>query len=219
MIDMAYDLTAVAANAEVFVRTFLAGYLEPAFGARSKTEIDLLVFGCLIDAKVVDPDGPIYDIARGLNITPSRARSLVLNWQLRAAWTTADLVIAPPSQELEPPTNPARFTLLASHTANDARLKSAAEFGRSEMGGGSELYQSVLRAVLYALMELEAGADGAEVLVHLTLNVPNYYGDITQRERVVELADYLAKRLEQMRPAEASAARVLRELVKNQRLG
>ena len=36
---------------------------------------------------------------------------------------------------------------------------------------------------------------------------------------VVELADYLAKKLETLRPEEASAARVLRELVKNQRLG
>jgi hypothetical protein len=40
-----------------------------------------------------------------------------------------------------------------------------------------------------------------------------------QRERVVELADYLAKKLETLRPDEASTARVLREMVKNQRLG
>jgi len=33
------------------------------------------------------------------------------------------------------------------------------------------------------------------------------------------LADYLSKKLETLRPEEASAARVLRELVKNQRLG
>jgi putative DNA methylase len=42
---------------------------------------------------------------------------------------------------------------------------------------------------------------------------------MTQRELVVGLADYLAKRLDSLRPDEASAARVLRELVKNQRLG
>jgi len=109
--------------------------------------------------------------------------------------------------------------LLASHKANDARLKSAAEFGRSEMSDGSELHQSVLRAVLYALMELERNIDGGEVLAHLTLNVPDYYGDLTQRALAIELADYLAKRLDTLRPQEASAARVLRELVKNQRLG
>jgi putative DNA methylase len=109
--------------------------------------------------------------------------------------------------------------LLASHRANDARLKGAVEFARSEMSEGSELYQSVLRAVLYAIMELQRNMDGAEVLAHLTLNVPNYYGDMTQRELVVALADYLAKRLGQRRSDEAGAARVLRELVKNQRLG
>lgn len=109
--------------------------------------------------------------------------------------------------------------LLASRKANEARLKSAVELGRSEMGEGSELHQSVLRAALYALMELQKRVDGSEVLAHLTLNVSNYYGDVTQRELVAELAGYLAKRLEALRPEEASAARVLRELVKNQRLG
>lgn len=109
--------------------------------------------------------------------------------------------------------------LLASHKANAARLKGAREFARAEMGEGSELHQSVLRAVLYAVMELENDMDGAEVLSHITLNVSNYYGDVTQREVVVELADYLGKRLDSLRPDEASAARVLRELVKNQRLG
>ena len=110
-------------------------------------------------------------------------------------------------------------SLLASRKANEARLKSAVDFGRGEMGEGSELHQSVLRAALYALMELQKGEDGGEVLAHLTLNVPNYYSDVTQRELVAELAGYLAKRLEALRPDEASAARVLRELVKNQRLG
>ena len=109
--------------------------------------------------------------------------------------------------------------LLASQKANAARLKSAMEFGRAEMNEGSELHQSVLRAVLYAVMELVRNVDGSEVLAHLTLNIPNYYGDMTQREIAVQLADYLARRLEALRPEEASAARVLRELVKNQRLG
>jgi putative DNA methylase len=42
---------------------------------------------------------------------------------------------------------------------------------------------------------------------------------MTSRALAVELADYLAKRLDTLRPNEASAARVLCELVKNQRLG
>ena len=67
--------------------------------------------------------------------------------------------------------------------------------------------------------ELRKNVDGNEVLAHLMLNIPNYFVDMTQRELAVDLADYLAKRLETLRPEEASAARVLRELIKNQRLG
>lgn len=77
----------------------------------------------------------------------------------------------------------------------------------------------VLRAVLYAIMELVKNVVGNEVLAHLMLNIPNCYGDMTQRELAVGLADYLAIRLETLRPEEASAARVLSELIKNQRLG
>lgn len=110
-------------------------------------------------------------------------------------------------------------SFLASQKANDARLKTSSELGRSEMSEGSELHQSVLRAVLYAVMELQKNIDGNDVLAHLTLNVPNYYGDMTQRALVVELADYLATELAVYRPDEASAARVLRELAKNQRIG
>lgn len=109
--------------------------------------------------------------------------------------------------------------LMGDERANHARLKSAAEFARAEMSEGSEFNQSVLRAVLYAVMELQNNVDGDEVLAHLTLNIANYYADMTQRQLAIELADYLARRLETLRPDEASAARVLCELVKNQRLG
>jgi len=109
--------------------------------------------------------------------------------------------------------------LMASSKANEARLKSAVEFGKLEMSEGSEMHESVLRAALYALMELVKNVDGNEVLAHLTLNVRDYYSNQNQRDLVVELADYLSKKLEVLRPEEAAAARVLRELVKNQRLG
>jgi putative DNA methylase len=108
---------------------------------------------------------------------------------------------------------------MASQKANQARLKSAVEFGKTEMSDSSELHQSVLRAILYAMMELMQNVDGHEVLAHLTLHVPDYYANQTQRDRVVELADYLARKLETQRPDEASAARILRELVRHQRLG
>jgi len=111
------------------------------------------------------------------------------------------------------------YALMGDRKANHARLKTAAEFGRAEMGEGSELHGSLLRAALYALMELEADVDTGQVLAHLTHNVPDYYGDLTQRERVIAIADFLAGRLESLRPDEASAARVLAEAVRNQRVG
>jgi putative DNA methylase len=108
---------------------------------------------------------------------------------------------------------------MASQNANESRLKSAMEFGKNEMSEDSELHQSVLRAVLYAVMELVKNVDGNEVLAHMMLNISNYYSDVTRREMVVELANYLAKQLEGLRPEEAGNARVLYELVNNQRLG
>ena len=111
------------------------------------------------------------------------------------------------------------YALMGDRHANRARLKAASEFGRSEMGEGSELHGSVLRAVLYALMELETDVDATEVLTHLTHNVPDYYGDLTQRDRAIALADYLAGHLKTIRPNEATAARILAEALRHQRVG
>ena len=79
------------ANALKFCELFFTGYAAPAFGARSKSEIDLLVFTCLIEAKAIDPEAPIYDIARALNITPTKVRSFLFNWQLRTTARDSDL--------------------------------------------------------------------------------------------------------------------------------
>jgi hypothetical protein len=51
------------------------------------------------------------------------------------------------------------------------------------------------------------------------LNVPGYYADMVRCGRVVEIADHPAHHLEAIHPEEASAARVLREWVKNQGWG
>jgi hypothetical protein len=51
---MAIDIGAAlakSANAIKFSDRFVSGYTSPAFGARSKAEIDLLVFTCLIEAR------------------------------------------------------------------------------------------------------------------------------------------------------------------------
>ena len=78
-------------NAAKFTTAFIADYLSPAFGARSKSEIDLLVFSCLIEAGAIDPDAPVYDLARALNVPPTRVRNLILNWQLRSKPAQGDM--------------------------------------------------------------------------------------------------------------------------------
>ena len=104
---------------------------------------------------------------------------------------------------------------MGSDRANEARLRSAVEFGRAEMTEGSELCNSPTRAVLYSLMELQAEKDIDDVLAGLPHNLPNYY---SERQTVAKLAGYIAKKVEESRPAEASAARILAAAIDNQRL-
>ena len=63
----------------------------------------------------------------------------------------------------------------------------------------------------------DGSVDGEEVLRHRAAGTPGYY-DPAQREVLVELAGYLAGKLVSLRPEEASAARVLGELMRGQRL-
>jgi putative DNA methylase len=108
--------------------------------------------------------------------------------------------------------------LMASSKANKGRLRSAKEFKAAEMGEGSQLYQSPLRCMLYAIKELGEEVDGDDVLKHLALNVPSYYDQAT-RDVMLAVADFLAAKLERLRQDEASSARVLRDLIRNQRIG
>lgn len=107
--------------------------------------------------------------------------------------------------------------LMASENANKAALKSAKEFGRSEMNQSSELFQTPTRAVLYALMDLQTGKDLDVVLKGLEQNVKSgaFYA---LRPMLVALSRYIAKKAGGMRPEEASAARVLADGIDNQRL-
>jgi len=105
--------------------------------------------------------------------------------------------------------------LMHSVKANDARLKSATEFGRAEFTG-SEFGTSMLRAVLYGLMELQKEGDTDDVMSHLRDNIQDY---MRRRHDIAHVASYIAAKLDKLRPEEASAARVLHGLVRNERVG
>jgi len=107
--------------------------------------------------------------------------------------------------------------MMASERANSAALRSALDFGRTEMNQSSELFETPTRAVLYALMDLQAGKDLDLVLKGLeqNLKVGTFY---SARDTLVALARFIAKKVEMMRPAEASAARVLADGIENQKM-
>jgi putative DNA methylase len=104
--------------------------------------------------------------------------------------------------------------LMASTKANDARLKSAREFKQAEFEG--EFGASLLRAVLFALYELQKEDDIDEVISHLRDQVSGYF---TRRDDLMALASVIASKRESRHPEEAAAARILFTRIKNERLG
>ncbi|MGH8589653.1 MAG: anti-phage-associated DUF1156 domain-containing protein [Gammaproteobacteria bacterium] len=102
--------------------------------------------------------------------------------------------------------------LMASVKPNEARLKSAMELGRGEFSA-SEFGGSATRAVLFALFSLERGKESNEVMSNLRDNVPEYP---KRREVLVVVCNYLAAKLTTLRAEEASKARVLSGLIRNE---
>lgn len=105
--------------------------------------------------------------------------------------------------------------LMGNMRPNESRLKSAAEFKAGDFAG-SEFGTSTLRAVLFALHELQAEVEADVVHSHLRDNVPGY---LRKRDDIVMIASYLDARLARRRPEEAAAARVLSGLVRNEKVG
>jgi adenine-specific DNA methylase len=104
--------------------------------------------------------------------------------------------------------------VMASTKANDARLKTALELKRTEFE--SEFGKSPLRAVLFALYELQIEVDIDEVTSHLRDLIQGY---LTKREDLMALAAVIAAKREKRFPPEAQAARILLSRIRNERLG
>jgi adenine-specific DNA methylase len=104
--------------------------------------------------------------------------------------------------------------VMASTKPNDARLKTALELKKAEFEG--EFGKSPLRAVLFALYELQREVDIDEAIGHLRDLVPGY---LSRREDLMSLAAAIAVKREVKAPNEAQAARILFSRIKNERLG
>jgi putative DNA methylase len=116
------------------------------------------------------------------------------------------------------------FDQLMSDTskANSARLKLSTEFKGAMMSGDSEIAGTPLRALLYAMHELDRDIDIEDVLLHLMENCPNY---LPTKPILAKMADYLVEKRETLKPtkafrpdSEASVARIMAEAIRNQRL-
>ncbi len=109
-----------------------------------------------------------------------------------------------------------------SSKANSARLKLGAELKGNLMSGNAEIANTPLRALLYALFEIQKDVEGEDVLLHLMENCPNY---LANKRLLAKMADYLAEKRGTLKPSktfkpdqEASAARILAEAIRNQRV-
>ena len=106
--------------------------------------------------------------------------------------------------------------------ANSARLKLSTEFKSTMMAGDSELADTLLRSLLYAIFELSKEIEIDDVLLHLMDNCSNY---LQSKPLLTKMAEYLADKREGLINSknytikeEASYARILAEAMKNQRL-
>lgn len=104
--------------------------------------------------------------------------------------------------------------LMGSVRPNAASLKTAVGFKKSVFEG--DFGTSRTRAVLFALYEIQSDVDGDMVLAHLRDLVPSYMSD---REDLIAIAAYIARKRAGIVEEEASAARVLQGLMRNERLG
>jgi len=110
----------------------------------------------------------------------------------------------------------------ATSKANSAKLKLATEFKGTLMSGEAEIVNTPLRALLYAMYEVNREFEIEDVLLHLMENCPNY---LANKKILAKMADYLAEKRETLKSSksfqpdkDASAARIMAEAIRNQRL-
>jgi hypothetical protein len=69
-------------QSRAFGESLLESLRRVPFGSLPKTELDLALFRALIDAGIIRPGMPVFELARRLEITPSRVRGLLYRYRL-----------------------------------------------------------------------------------------------------------------------------------------
>jgi hypothetical protein len=65
------------------LKKLLQKFLEPAFGALPKSEIELLVLGALEEVGAITKESGVYDLVSSLRVTRTKARNLIYERELR----------------------------------------------------------------------------------------------------------------------------------------
>lgn len=79
---MQHRYPASQAQSRVFGEEILETLRRVPFGSLPKTELDLTLFRAFIAAGILEVHLPVFEIARRLEITPSRVRSLLYRYRL-----------------------------------------------------------------------------------------------------------------------------------------
>ncbi len=107
-------------------------------------------------------------------------------------------------------------SLMADLKPNTAHLKNANDFSKRMMNEDDEFGSSLTRSILYALWEMSKETEDDTVLSYLRDIVPNYF---EKREDLQIIANYIALKREKTSADEARNARILANLIKNERIG
>lgn len=71
------------ARAAGALKTLLERFLDPAFGALPKSEIELLLLGALEEVGAISSESGVYELVSKLRITRTKARNLIYERELR----------------------------------------------------------------------------------------------------------------------------------------
>lgn len=101
--------------------------------------------------------------------------------------------------------------LMASLKPNAARLKKAAEFNRAQFGDG--FGETPTRRILWAMQRLQAEDPDGRVILEELRTTPRYF---ERREAIKEIVLYIVTK---RNDTDGEAARVLADLIENERIG
>lgn len=104
---------------------------------------------------------------------------------------------------------------MASSKANDAKTRTAGQFGRNALDHAQFGKSSPVRLVLRAMDRIERNHETDDVITELRDLLPDY---IRKHELLVAIASYIAERRKDAYPTDAASARILRSALMNARV-